>query len=190
SGQRVAGSVAGERIDMIGGRIDFVPGVSGQAARFDGASGVRLPPGLIQGHRYSVAFWLRPDALSIFSPTFFGARDPDHWISFLPMGHAGVGEHSMLWSGTAWYDAGLGATTPVGEWSHVAFSVDAGEVRVYLGGQLRYSGGGFPQVFDGGDGVFSLGSNWWDLPYRGLIDELQVYETALDAAQVEGLAQP
>ncbi|WP_202842829.1 family 43 glycosylhydrolase [Luteimonas saliphila] len=190
SGQRPAGSVAGALIDMVGGSIAFPAGVSGQAARFDGASGVRLAPGLIQGHRYSVAFWLNPEALSVFTPTFFGARDPDHWISFLPMGHAGVGGHSMLWSGTAWYDAGLGVTTPIGEWSHIAFTVDAGELRVYVDGQLRYAGGGFPDVFTGSDGVFSLGSNWWDIPYRGLIDELHVYETVLDARQVQALAQP
>ncbi|MGJ4730332.1 family 43 glycosylhydrolase [Luteimonas sp. SDU101] len=190
SGQHPAGSIAGERIDLAGGRIGFVPGVSGQAASFDGASGIRLPPGLIQGRRYSVAFWLQPEALSMFTPTFFGARDPDHWISFLPRGHAGAGEHSMLWSGTAWYDAGLGVTTPVGEWSHVAFTIDAGDARVYVDGQPRYAGTGFPEVFTGSDGVFSLGTNWWDLPYRGLIDELHVYETVLDAAQVQALAQP
>lgn len=190
SGQQPAGGIAGERIDLAGGRIGYVAGVRGQAAHFDGASGVRLPPGLIQGHRYSVAFWIRPDALSVFTPTFFGARDPDHWISFLPRGHAGVGEHSMLWSGTAWYDAGLGVTTPVGEWSHVAFTVDAGQVRIYIDGLQRYAGAGFPDVFSGSDGVFSLGTNWWDLPYRGLIDELHVYETVLAPAQVQALAQP
>ena len=190
SDQRGAGHVAGERIDMAGGQVTYPAGVSGQAVRLDGASGVRLPAGLIQGQRYSVALWLRPDALSMFTPTFFGARDPDHWVSLLLKGHGGVGEHSMLWSGTAWYDAGLGVTTPVGEWSHLAFTVDTGDVRIYLDGQLRYSGNNFPAVFDGSDGVFSLGTNWWDLPYRGSIDELRVYETALDDAQIEALAQP
>lgn len=188
SGQRPAGSVAGELIDAPDGTIGFETGVAGKAAQFDGASGIRLPAGLIQGNRYSVAFWVKPEALSMYTPAFFGARDGDHWVSFLPMGHAGVNGDSMLWSGTAWYDAGLGLKLQAGQWAHVAFSVDAGQVKVYVDGQLRYSGSGFPDVFDGGDGVFSLGTNWWDSPFKGAIDELRVYETALDATQVKRLA--
>jgi arabinan endo-1,5-alpha-L-arabinosidase len=190
SGQREAGTIAGALIDAPGGKIDYVPGISGKAAHFDGASGIRLPPGLIQGNRYSVAFWFNAEALDAFTPTFFGARDGDHWISFLPIGHAGVGGDAMLWSGTAWYDAGLGMKAQTGRWTHVAFSVDAGQVRVYIDGQLRYSGSNFPDVFDATNGAFSLGTNWWDAPYRGSIDELRVYDVALDAAQVQVLAQP
>ena len=106
------------------------------------------------------------------------------------LGLGAASASTLLLSGCDWYDGGLGVTTPVGEWSHVAFTVDGGQVRVYVDGVQRHAGGGFPNVFTGADGVFSLGTNWWDLPYRGLIDELRVYETALTPTQVEALAQP
>lgn len=185
SGQQQAGTVSGARVDVAGGSIDYLSGAIGLAAHFDGASGVRLPPSLIQSHRYSVSFWLKPEGLTMFSTAFFGAADGDHWISFLPMGHGWVNGDAMLWSGTAWYDAGTGMKMETGRWQHVAFTVDAGEVRVYIDGQLRASGSGFPDVFNATGGVFSLGVNWWDPPYRGLIDELRVYDIPLDASQVQ-----
>jgi arabinan endo-1,5-alpha-L-arabinosidase len=38
--------------------------------------------------------------------------------------------------------------------------------------------------------TFGLGVNWWDVPYKGMIDELRVYDTALTAAEIAALAQP
>jgi arabinan endo-1,5-alpha-L-arabinosidase len=59
-----AGSPTGNRIDNTGGTITFVDGVRGKAAVFDGASGIRLPGGLIGGNTYSVALWVKPAQLS------------------------------------------------------------------------------------------------------------------------------
>ena len=105
------------------------------------------------------------------------------------MGHGWVNGASMLWSGTAWYDAGLGMNIPVGQWTHLAFTVNNGAVNVYVNGIKKFSGTNFPNVFTTNTGVFSLGVNWWDLPYKGLLDELRIYETALTDAQVQSLAQ-
>jgi arabinan endo-1,5-alpha-L-arabinosidase len=187
SGQVGAGSVTGNRIDNTGGAISYAAGVQGDAAVFDGASGVRLPNGLIEGNSYSVAMWLRPAELSFFTTTFFGARDGFNWVSFVPQGP--VGGQTMLWSGTAWYDAVTGTTIPTNAWTHVAFTVDAGAVKVYLNGVERFSGVNFPNVFTTTDGAFALGVNWWDTPYKGLMDELHVYNVALTAAEVAALAQ-
>lgn len=183
------GSVTGNRIDAPGGSIVFEAGVKGRAAVFDGASGVRLPNGLIASQNYSVALWLKPAALTAFSTTFFGARTTESWVSLLPMGHGGVGGASMLWSGTAWYDAGLGMTLPVGRWSHVAFTVRNGAVNVYVDGSKRFSGAGFPNVFTGTSGVFALGVNWWDAPYRGAMDDLRIYGSALSDADIAALVR-
>ena len=87
-------------------------GVHGQAVHLDGTSGVRLPDGLVSGTTYSAAMWLRPQALTQFTPAFFAARDGDHWLSVVPNGHDGVGGSTMLWSGSQWYDAGTGNSDP------------------------------------------------------------------------------
>lgn len=189
TGVLAAGSVSGALIGASGGSISYVPGVAGNAAVFNGSSGVRLPNGIITKNTYTVSLWLNPDQLTEFATTFFGARNSDSWISLLPMGHGWVNNNSMLWSGTVWYDAGLGLKIPVGQWTHMAFTVNNGTVNVYVNGSKKFSGINFPNVFTTNSGVFSLGVNWWDTPYKGLMDELRIYETALTDAQVQALAQ-
>ncbi|WP_426161794.1 family 43 glycosylhydrolase [Pseudoduganella sp. R-34] len=184
-----AGAVVGSKIDAAGGSMAYEPGMKGSAAVFDGASGVRLPDGLITGNSYTVAMWLKPAQLTAFSTTFFGARNGDSWISFLPKGHDFVGGASMLWSGTAWYDAGLGMNIPAGQWSHVAFTVKNGAVNVYVNGAKRFSGVNFPNVFTTTNGVFALGVNWWDAPYKGSMDDLRIYGSALSDGEVASIAR-
>jgi arabinan endo-1,5-alpha-L-arabinosidase len=182
------GSVMGATIGAAGGSLGYEAGVRGSAAVFNGASGVRLPNGLISSNAYTVALWVKPAQLTAFTTTFFGARTGDAWVSLLPMGHAGVNGASMLWSGTAWYDAGLGLNVPVGRWSHLAFTVDKGAVNVYVNGARRFGGVNFPNVFTTANGTFALGVNWWDAPYKGSMDELRVYGRALSEAEVSALA--
>ena len=189
TGVLAAGTVSGNLIGAAGGSVSYTSGVAGSAAVFNGNSGIRLPNGIITKNTYTVSLWLNPDQLTAFSTTFFGARDGNSWVSLLPMGHGWVNGHSMLWSGTAWYDAGLGMNIPVGQWSHIAFTVNNGAVNVYVNGVKKFSGVNFPNVFTTNTGVFSLGVNWWDVPYKGLMDELRIYETALTDAQVQALAQ-
>jgi arabinan endo-1,5-alpha-L-arabinosidase len=189
TGVLAAASVSGERIDWLGGNLSYATGVAGSAAVFNGTTGVRLPNGIISKNTYTVSLWLNPDQLTAFSTTFFGAKDGNSWVSLLPMGHGWVNGATMLWSGTTWYDAGLGMNIPVGQWTHLAFTVNNGAVNVYVNGIKKFSGTNFPNVFTTNEGVFSLGVNWWDLPYKGLLDELRIYETALTDAQVQSLAQ-
>jgi len=184
-----AGAVVGSRIDLAGGSMAYEAGMKGSAAVFNGASGVRLPDGLISSNTYTVAMWLKPAQLTAFSTTFFGARNGDSWISFLPKGHDFVGGASMLWSGTAWYDAGLGMNIPAGQWSHVAFTVKNGAVNVYVNGAKRFSGVNFPNVFTTNNGVFALGVNWWDAPYKGSMDDLRIYGSALSDGEVASIAR-
>jgi arabinan endo-1,5-alpha-L-arabinosidase len=188
NGSFAAGAVIGNKIDVAGGSLGYEAGLRGSAAVFNGATGVRLPNGLISSNSYTVSLWVKPAQLTAFTPTFFGARTPDSWVSLLPKGHDFVGGATMLWSGTAWYDAGLGMNVPTGQWSHLAFSVNNGAVNVYVNGVKRFSGVNFPNVFTTTSGVFALGVNWWDTPYKGSMDELRIYNRALSDGEVAGLA--
>lgn len=189
AGAFAPGVAVGNRLDVAGGSISYEAGVKGNAAVFNGASGIRLPNGLIASNSYTVSLWLKPAQLAAFSTTFFGARTTDSWISLLPMGHGFVNGASMLWSGTAWYDAGMGMNIPVGRWSHVAFTVNQGAINVYVDGTKKFSGTNFPDVFSSPAGVFSLGVNWWDNPYKGSMDDLRIYGSALGDAEVAALAR-
>jgi arabinan endo-1,5-alpha-L-arabinosidase len=184
-----AGSITGNRIDNTGGTISYTAGVAGQAVVMDGNSGVRLPNKLIDSNQYSVSLWVKPEQLTTYTTTFFGAKDGNNWVSLLPKGP--VGDNTMVWSGSSvWYDGIAGLTIPTGSWTHLAYSVDNGTLSVYVNGELKFSGSNFPDIFTGTDSLFSLGVNWWDTPFKGQLDELQVYEGALSPSQIAELANP
>lgn len=54
-----------------------------------------LPEGLISSDTYTVSYWINPEKITDFTPTFFGARNEKKWISFVPRG---ASENTMLWS--------------------------------------------------------------------------------------------
>lgn len=189
TGSFVAGEVIGDRIDRAGGTITYTDGISGQAAVFDGASGVALPDGLLSGDSYSVALWVNPEELTMYTTTFFGAADANRWISLLPRGPEQ--NTTMLWSGSSpWYTGSTGLSIPTNEWTHLAFTVEEGVANVFVNGQLQFTGSGFPNHFTSQTGVFSLAVNWWDPPFHGSMDELNIFDGALSPAQVAELAQP
>jgi arabinan endo-1,5-alpha-L-arabinosidase len=156
--------------------------VVGQAAVFDGSSGIELPNNLIDDNAYSFSLWLNPSTLTAYTPSFFGYADADSWISLLP---GGFGGDAIFWSGTNWYDGVTGVSLATGTWTHLAATVDNGEVRVYINGELVHSGSGFPDVFPAAENsIFALGINYWDTPYQGMMDEVKVYAELLTAAEV------
>lgn len=183
-GQFADGAITGAKLDTEGGAIAYADGVRGQAAVFDGKSGIRLDDGLIQGNRYSVSLWLNPQQFTQFTTSFFGAKSHASWISLVP---DSWDHNTMLWSGEAWYDGSTGARISAGEWHHIAFTVDAGTVIVYVDGEAKFSGTGFPDIFTDDQGIFSLGVNWWDPPFQGRMDELRVYDVPITEAVIRKL---
>src|SRR5690606_16442594 len=149
-------------------------------AVFDGASGVKLPNGLISSYKYSISLWLKPDRITQYTTSFFGARSTDDWISLLPGGYAG--NQTGLWSraytanGEKWFDGMVCSRIPTNTWSHLAVTVNEGLVKVYLNGERKFSGAGLEDIFTTEDAVFSLAVNYWDVPYKGLMDELLIYD--------------
>lgn len=188
TGKFSSGSITGNKIDNTGGKIPFAEGKYGKAAVFNGASGIRLPNGLISNNKYSVSLWLKPQQLTMYTTTFFGATDTNNWVSLVPNGPAGG--NTMVWSGSGrWYDAPAGMTIKPGEWTHIAFSVDNGTIVMYVNGAPKFTGTNFPNIFTSTNASFSLGVNWWDTPFNGLMDELHIYDGALTPAQVNSLAE-
>ena len=184
------GSITGNRLDSAGGTITFAPGVRGDAAVFDGSSGIRLPRGLLAGNEYSVALWVKPTELTELSTAFFGARDRDNWVSLVPRGSGAANNETMVWSGSAaWYNATTRVKIPADAWTHLAFTVQNGTIVVYVNGAQKFKAPNFSNVLTTTTGTFGLGVNWWDVPFKGAMDELHLYESALTAEEVAALAR-
>lgn len=190
TGAYAAGTITGDRVNNTGGTITYVAGkTSGTAAKFDGSSGIRLPDGLIQGNSYSVSLWLKPDqAVSSWTTAFFGGRDGNNWISLLPQGWGGT----FLWAhdetnGGMYYDWQSGLTIASGQWSHLAITVENGVATLYVNGVAKVSKSGVPDVFTTNNGIFGLGVNFWDLPFKGLMDDLRIYEGVLSPNEIRSM---
>jgi arabinan endo-1,5-alpha-L-arabinosidase len=187
TGTHAPGTVVGNRLDQPGGSVAFASGAVGRALVLNGASGVRLPDNLIRDHSYSISLWLNPTAVSQFTTAFFGWATPSSWISVVPRG-PGAQQHTMLWSGTAWFDGTFNTSIPVGAWSHLVMVVNRGSLALYLNGELANTMTGFPDVFTPAPLTqFALGVNYWDAPYNGMIDELKIYGEAIDGENVRAL---
>ena len=185
AGDQTDAQVTGDRINNTGGAVPFVEGIKGQAASFDGKSGLSLGKGLITQNAYTVAFWINPAELNQFTTAFFGAATEQSWISLTPVGPA---NQTMLWSGQQWYDAPIGSTIPADTWRHVAFTVSDGKVAVYINGEERFAGEAFPNIFEGSAASFGLAVNYWDQPFKGLIDELYIQDgIVLPADEIKAL---
>ncbi|WP_027330001.1 LamG-like jellyroll fold domain-containing protein [Marinimicrobium agarilyticum] len=166
-------------------------GIDGQAYDFSGANGVRLPDNIIQSDAYSVSFWMRSEANTIFSPAFFAAETGSRWISYIP-GHVHFTPNSTLWSRLIDVedDAWIANTTtaPLNEWQHVAITYGEGTMTLYIDGVLV---GTMPRpdMFGETGGDFALGVNYgWDTPFNGQIDEFIVYDYALSGLDIRGAA--
>lgn len=71
-----------------------------------------------------------------------------------------------------------------GRWNHWAFVKNAttGQMRIYLNGEVLHEGGGMRRSMDGiARFIFGAGSAG---SYEGLLDEIQVYNVALDQATI------
>ncbi|MBM7603854.1 arabinan endo-1,5-alpha-L-arabinosidase [Metabacillus crassostreae] len=172
------GTVTGATIESTDGTNTYGAGKVGQAAIFDGSSGIRLPNGIISSNEYTVSFWLNPEEKTNFTTAFFGARNEDNWLSFVPQGGDWVQHNTMIWSTSDgnWVDANTNLALNTNEWAHVAFTVNNGTLNIYINGVNTYSGENFGDVFTTTDGVFGLGVNFWDTPFKGLMDELLIYD--------------
>jgi arabinan endo-1,5-alpha-L-arabinosidase len=187
TGVQSAGTVVGNRVNQPGGSVSFAAGAVGRALVLDGASGVRLPDDLIRDDSYSISMWLRPNAVAQFTSAFFGWATDSSWISVVPRG-PGALQHTMLWSGTAWFDGTFNRSIPVDAWSHLVMVVEDGVLTLYLDGELVNTLAGFPNVFTPAAATqFAVGVNYWDTPYAGMVDQLRIYDDVLNAENVAGL---
>ncbi|WP_404341784.1 LamG-like jellyroll fold domain-containing protein [Pseudoalteromonas mariniglutinosa] len=182
----------GNFINNTGGNVTFVEGITGQAVFLNG-SGVRLPDNLITTNDYSVSMWLRPESFTDYTTAFFAGASASTWLSLVPsMAETGL---TRLWANGsgAFFDNGeFNMRIPAKEWTHVVFTVDGTNgdtLKMYVNGELKIETGGFPRVFTvaGETNEFALGVNYWDTPYNGAIDELKIFNGAIDADAIKAL---
>ncbi len=121
---------------------------------------------------------------------YYDARvNPDN-VTGAPIGHIGFN----LGDGTNWHVQDTLTQVPLNQWTLVTATATAGgSGQVYYNGVLQPSSSGeYPATWSG---TISYSGSWFAIgqevnenrPFTGLIDDVQVYNTALTAAQIQSI---
>ena len=92
--------------------------------------------------------------------------------------HGNNGEHDIVWTGKA---------VVSGEWQHYVFTRSGDDLAIYLNGNLD---GSEPNAGWTGDLTLATIGRSFDGNYLGYIDEVAIYDYALDPARVAAHAHP
>ncbi|HKR13834.1 MAG TPA: LamG-like jellyroll fold domain-containing protein [Pyrinomonadaceae bacterium] len=91
-----------------------------------------------------------------------------------------------------WALVDTGASAPLNQWTHVAFTYNKGTGKTYINGSLvhTYSGSGaiVDNIHPSEDDLRIGGRQGWNQFFNGKIDEVRVYNRGLSAAEVQILA--
>lgn len=165
-------------------------GKSNKAAAFDGASEVTAANSpQLNSPLTTVSFWVNPNSLpgngEVFLLSFGGWQQ--RWKISVPSHGKPVWttNHS---NGISDMDSGDGNTLTVGTWTHVVMVHDGAKDKIYFDGELvaekNVAGTLNTTIYPLGIGYNVVdGGNWFD----GLLDEVQIYNAALDDAAIAAL---
>ncbi len=175
-------------------------GVSGTAARLDGESHfqVESEPIFVSEYRYSLSFWLNPDDVS--QGVIVSRQNPN-------MGRPGVAvelrDGKLQFYIISGWISGVGAVETIeslipGEWRHVVLTNDGSKralgQKIYLDGkevptdQIQSSNSNHNAFSK--NGVFKVGGGVHGPDFKGMVDELRIYNRTLWDDEIEMLAVP
>ncbi|HEU4891646.1 MAG TPA: Ig-like domain repeat protein [Vicinamibacterales bacterium] len=164
----------------------FVDAVVGQGYQFEGTNGYLLAnysPMMFSDKKLAFAAWVNPSANTL--GTIMRARD------FFGIARLATG--TLGWTFRKWNEPLLSyrdtrVPLPLGQWSHVVVVLDGWAVRTYLNGRLAHTEpnvgdvinpSSYPVTFGGAQNVGDY--------FKGVLDELQIFQHGLNDAQIEQL---
>lgn len=183
-------TVGGHNGSLVG--VKFAPGRFGQAFSFDGHAYVSIPFSLdfdfTPADRFTVSAWVKPAAVGTYQAIFVKDVPGGPWewgIIIDPQNHFYTGKNAN--------DVAQSKTTiKPGTWYHVAVTYDNGAVEMYVNGKLEnqakgvsigQSLGGIALGHKGDKALPKEDPDW----YKGLIDEVRLYNRALTASEIQAL---
>ena len=170
-------------------------GKFGQAYSFDGASNyIQIASSLYLGNAATISAWVKNDV--------WGAGNTDTVIDLYDSANSTVLRdiftikywssnqqlNAMMYdSANVWYNAGANVTYSTSQWYHVAITRNAASLKIYINGTESGSnnnvGSNNFHTFDSiRIGNSSVGETW-----AGKIDEVRIYNRALNAAEIRAL---
>ena len=200
---KIINQVSGTAYDLGGnvGQLTSSIGSNGQALRFDGTNYVDLGTEFQPTNAYTMAGWIRQDGGATDGQAVFArAWSGDINDQLAMMVRNGSVYHAFSVSGGSvnnnFNEFSTSAVLESEKWEHVAITRDGSNVTVYVNGENIYSGTDLPSadfvssdkhMYIGMD-CNSSGSLYSQHAFKGTLDELRLYDTALTQEQIQELA--
>jgi hypothetical protein len=193
SGEGNAADVADNNPGTLNGNVSFAPGKVGKAFSFDGnnSSYVNVPDATnLDGNTGTWSFWLKTTQTSGFVG-LVGKSDSSGSVNGITMqmdqGHArvevkGNGPTTLLTGTTTLND---------GQWHLMTLTFQSGgPVVLYVDGKVEKSDTAVAFTFNPNPLRFGRMTDGFWTAYNGLLDDVQVYNRALSAGEVQALYNP
>lgn len=210
-GENNANDIQGTNSGTLQNGVTFTPGEVGQAFSLNGGNqyvliGDPVPAALRIQNEITLSAWVYvssypsgsfPDEFGLIigsqydanhaGATIFldGRTNPDGQTA--PQGHI----HFQIGDGSSWHTSNSNAAVPLNQWVYVVATRKANEdAKIYYNGVLQ------PVTSVAWSGAISYQGGWFAIgqqkdqnrPFNGLIDEAQVYNRALTAAEVQAIS--
>ena len=163
----------------------YVDAVVGQGYQFGGANGylqANYSPRIFSDKKFAVAAWVKPSANT--RGTIMRVRDL--------FGVARLETGTIGWTFRKWNDSTMSyrdtrVALPLGRWSHVAVVLEGTAVRTYLNGRLAHTEPNVGDVDTAYSNLVTIGGYDNGDYFKGVLDELQIFQHGLTGAQIEQL---
>lgn len=138
------------------------------------------------GESYTISLWVKPDApITDNSPILFlGYHSPEKWVAL--SGNKGENNYK-LWTreeGTSYaWTVIAKADIPSEEWSMLTLCGNGEETAVYVNGK-KVGYGLASSALSGQNQDIYLGVSNWDEEFKGLADDISIYDQALTDTQI------
>lgn len=181
---RVIGNDNGTPPAYDGTEVYSYDSIAGQAINIGSGNnyGVMMD-GVMVDSSYTVTFYVKSTGeWTEHSPVcaIGQSNNVNNWMTFAGQ----LNGNAKLWSSKNWTQVGEAFAKP-SEWTQYAISVDGTNVKLYENGNLLRSGTDLVTM-DTTNGLrVMFGVSYWDATPNCLIDEVKIYDEALDATQAE-----
>jgi len=173
-----------------------VEGRVGNAIKLDGTTNsyATLPTGVVSGLTdFTIATWVKMDVKTNWMRVFdFGSGTPTYMFFSIQAGAANVMRYAIRNNNGTEQTLSYTYTLPVGTWTHFAITQSGNTCRMYINGALSATNTNInikPSAL-GNTTQNYLGKSQFasDPLLKGSIDEFKIYNRALDATEIAGLA--
>jgi hypothetical protein len=177
-----------------------IAGQLGNALPLNGSNGeyVDLPDGIVAGlNDFTISTWVNPTSTATWSRIFdFGSGPMTNM--FLTINGAGNGLRFAITINGGGAEQQINRTNPgtqlpLNTWSHVAVTLSGNVGTMYLNGQVIGTNPNMtlrPSSLGATTNDWIGRSQYGDPLYNGAVDDFQIYDHALSAAEVAALAGP